>query len=99
MTDDPVNRMVQAWATFDESLRMRNGFDQAAYGALTEALRACADEWAQLEAIPRLGANVLVDIFAATEANAGLYEGEAADRVMEAAYELHDLVGECVALH
>lgn len=99
MTDDPVNRMVQAWATFDESLRMGNGFDEAAYDALTTALRVCANEWAELDAIPRLAANVLVDVFAATEANAALYEGEAADRVTEAAYELHDLVGECVALH
>lgn len=98
-TDDPLDRMVRAWVTFDGSLRAGNGFDEAAYHALTEALRACATEWAELDAIPRLGANVLVDIFAATEANAGLYEGEAADRVMEAAYELHDLVGECVAFH
>ncbi|WP_234382598.1 hypothetical protein [Streptomyces sp. XY332] len=42
--------------------------------------------------------NVLVDVFPATEANAGLYEGEVADQVMEAAYELHALVGACVAL-
>jgi hypothetical protein len=96
--DDPVTRMVRAWATFDESLRTRNGFDEIAYAALTEALRACATEWAELDAIPRLGANVLVDVFAATEANAGLYEGDIADRVREAAHALHDLVGECVAL-
>ncbi|MFJ7064911.1 hypothetical protein [Streptomyces sp. NPDC101115] len=99
MTDDTVSKMVQVWVAFDESLRMRNGFDETAYQALTEALRACAEEWAELDAIPRLGANVLVDVFAATEANAALYEGDVADRVMEAAYELHDLVGECVALH
>ncbi|CAM5443882.1 hypothetical protein SALBM217S_07831 [Streptomyces griseoloalbus] len=47
---------------------------------------------------PRLGANVLVDLFPATEANAALYQGEAADRIMRAAYELHALAGDCVAL-
>ncbi|GGX32884.1 hypothetical protein GCM10010297_62910 [Streptomyces malachitofuscus] len=99
MTEDPVDRMVQAWAKFDESLREGIGFDETLYTALTEALRMCADEWAELDAIPRLGANVLVDVFPATEANAALYEGEAADRVTQAAYELHELIGECVALH
>ncbi|MBG0853376.1 hypothetical protein I2W78_16350 [Streptomyces spinoverrucosus] len=84
---------------FDVSLWMRAGFDQAAYDALTEAPRECENGWAELDVISRLGTNVLVDVFAATEASAGLYKAETADRVMEAAYELHDLVGECVALH
>ncbi|WP_210634130.1 hypothetical protein [Streptomyces sp. GESEQ-13] len=97
-TDDPVSRMAQAWARFDESLRSGNGFDDTAYDALTAALRACAAEWAELDAIPRLGANVLVDLFPSTEANAALYRGEAADRVMRAAYELHTLAGHCVTL-
>ncbi|WP_260617989.1 hypothetical protein [Streptomyces sp. WAC07149] len=46
--------------------------------------------------IPREGASVLVDVFPATEANASLYAGEAADRVMDAGYALHQLVGACV---
>lgn len=39
-----------------------------------------------------------MDLFPATEANAALYQGEAADRIMRAAYELHALAGDCVAL-
>ncbi|MFF8589462.1 hypothetical protein ACWIFK_29240 [Streptomyces althioticus] len=97
-TNDPVGRMVRAWTTFDESLRNGSGFDEPAYDALTAALRACAAEWAELDAIPRLGANVLVDLFPSTEANAALYSGEAADRVIRAAYDLHALAGQCVAL-
>ncbi len=69
-----------------------------AYERLRRALRGCVEAWAGFDAIPRVGVNVLVDVFPATEANAGLYEGEVADRVMDAAYELHDLVGACVAL-
>ncbi|WP_260145497.1 hypothetical protein [Streptomyces sp. 2132.2] len=98
MTPDPLEQMIAAWAAFDDSLRMRNGFNEVIYDSLKQSLHACADAWAMLDAIPRVGANILVDIFAATEANADLYEGELTDRVMEAAYELHDLVGECVAL-
>lgn len=97
-TNDPVGRMVRAWTTFDESLRNGSGFDEPAYDALTAALRACAAEWAELDAVPRLGANVLLDIFPATAANAALYGGVDADRVMRAAYELHALAGHCVAL-
>ncbi len=39
-----------------------------------------------------------MDPFPATGTNAALYEGEAADRIMRAAYELHALAGDCVAL-
>lgn len=68
-------------------------------GATGRARRGCAEEWAVYDAVPREGANVLVDVFPATEANAGLYEGEeVAEQVMDAAYELHDLVSACVAL-
>ncbi|MGA5549207.1 hypothetical protein [Streptomyces pseudogriseolus] len=97
-TNDPVSSMVRAWTTFDGSLRSGSGFDERAYDALTTALRACAAEWARQDAVPRLGANVLVDPFPATGTNAALYEGEAADRIMRAAYELHALAGDCVAL-
>ncbi|MFH9175483.1 hypothetical protein [Streptomyces albogriseolus] len=97
-TNDPVSRLVQAWSAFDESLRSGSGFDEPAYDALTAALRGCATAWARLDAVPRLGANVLVDIFPATEANAALYAGEAADRIVRAAYELHALAGRCVEL-
>ncbi|MGB9994153.1 hypothetical protein ACPMJQ_06155 [Streptomyces pseudogriseolus] len=97
-TNDPVSSMVRAWTTFDGPLRSGSGFDERAYDALTTALRACAAEWARGDAVPRLGANVLVDLFPATGTNAALYEGEAADRIMRAAYELHALAGDCVAL-
>ncbi|MGA5069171.1 hypothetical protein ACPB9E_36370 [Streptomyces exfoliatus] len=99
MTPDPLEQMAEAWAAFDESLRMQQGIDEGIYTSLKEALHACAEVWATLDAIPRLGANILVDVFAATEANANLYEGELADRITAAAYELHELVGECVALN
>ncbi|WP_236060775.1 hypothetical protein [Actinacidiphila acididurans] len=98
MTDEASSALANAWQEFDTPLRMRKGFDENAYLTLKTALQACAESWVSLDAIPRLGANILVDIFPATEGNVGLYTGEAADRVMEAAYELQELVGECVGL-
>ncbi|MFE3558928.1 hypothetical protein ACFXKW_29325 [Streptomyces sp. NPDC059193] len=93
-----VGEMIEAWLSFDDRLRAGRGLDAQAYERLRRALRACAEEWAGADAIPRVGANALVDVFPATEANAALYAGEEADRIMGAAYELHDLVGACVAL-
>ncbi|MEU4365314.1 hypothetical protein [Promicromonospora sp. NPDC023987] len=98
MVTDPLTRLAEAWSAFDGSLRMGPGFDADAFDALKSALSACAVAWDGLDCIPRLGVNVIIDIFPATEANAALYEGEAADRVMAAAYELHGLAGETVGL-
>ena len=98
MVTGPIEEMAEAWSAFDDALRMKKGFDEHAYARLKQAIRACADAWAASDLIPRLGVNILVDVFAATEANAGLYTGELADRVTEAAYELQGLIGECVAL-
>ncbi|GID98573.1 hypothetical protein ACFQFC_12965 [Amorphoplanes digitatis] len=98
MAADPLETMAGSWTVFDESLRSGEGINEGALKSLKESLRACAEAWAEFDAIPRLGANILVDVFAATEANANLYQGELADKVMSVAYELHDLIGECVAL-
>lgn len=98
MEAEPLERMAGLWLAFDEGLRMHHDFNEEVYASLKGALRECAEAWAMLDSIPRLGANILVDIFPSTEANANLYEGELAGRVTEAAYELHGLVGECVAL-
>ncbi|WP_369776477.1 hypothetical protein [Streptomyces sp. R33] len=88
----PLGELVGAWLSFDEGLRSGSGFDVEAYERLRRVLRGCAVAWAGCDAVPREGVNVLVDVFPATEANARLYEGEVADQVMEAAYELHALV-------
>jgi hypothetical protein len=99
LADEASARLATAWEQFDVPLRMRKGFDDGAYTALKSALENCAQSWASSDVIPRPGANILVDIFAATEGNVGLYSGETSDRVMQAAYELQELVAECVALN
>ncbi|MEU9713927.1 hypothetical protein [Streptomyces sp. NPDC047976] len=91
-----VGELIEAWLAFDHRLSSGSGFDEEGYGRLRAALRACAQAWSADDVIPRAGASVLVDVFPATEANASLYAGETADRVMNAAYALHELVGDCV---
>ncbi|GAA4577774.1 hypothetical protein GCM10023193_82020 [Planotetraspora kaengkrachanensis] len=98
MGADPLEALAEAWAAFDGSLRSGVGFDISAYEATKASLTACAAAWRELDCIPRLGVNIVVDVFPATEANAAMYDGEVADRIMAAAYELHDLVGEAVGL-
>jgi hypothetical protein len=90
--------LLSAWEQFDLSLRLREGMSESAYDRLRAALLTCAHTWRHLPAIPRLGANALVDMFAATEANAGLYDGEMRGRILAIAFEIQDLVRECVAV-
>ncbi|RKE22262.1 hypothetical protein [Streptomyces sp. TLI_171] len=96
--DDPTRSLLAAWQRFDGPLHLRAGFDRAAFDALADALQRCAAAWAERDAIPRAAVNVLVDVFAATEANAHCYQGAEAEQVQEAAYLLHELVAGCVEL-
>jgi hypothetical protein len=96
--DPEVAELLSAWEQFDLGLRLREGLSEGAYDRLRIALQACADAWRDLPAIPRLGANVLVDMFPSTEANTDLYEGDIRDRILEIAFEIQDLVRECVAV-
>lgn len=91
-----LKSLADSWKEFDLSLRMNRGLDESALMSLKHALEACALAWANLDAIPRLGVNILVDIFPATESNSNSYAGEVGERIMAIAYELQDLVSECV---
>ncbi|WP_043265911.1 hypothetical protein [Streptomyces sp. CT34] len=96
--DSVVAELASSWERFDVSLRMRRGFDEMAFNQLKTALAQCAESWASSDTIPRLAANILVDIFPATEGNSPLYSGPEAEKITEAAYELQELVTECVAV-
>jgi len=54
---------------------MRDGLSERAYERLRDALQACASSWEGQDFVPRLGANILVDIFPATEASAYYTQG------------------------
>ena len=93
-----IDQLIQTWLAFDKTLRMRRGLKEELLARLKEALRECAASWESLDALPRAGMNILVDIFPATESNADLYDRDVSDRIMQAAFELQELVGECVAM-
>jgi hypothetical protein len=97
-TSPEISELLSAWEQFDLGLHLREGMSESAYDRLRAALLACANAWGDLPAIPRLGANVLVDMFPATEANAELYDGEVRDRILAISFEIQDLVRECVAI-
>jgi len=90
--------LADSWKEFDLSLRMNRGLDESALESLKSALGACASAWANLDAIPRLGVNILVDIFPATESNSNSYAGEVGERIMAVAFELQELVSDCVQI-
>ncbi|MEV0713774.1 hypothetical protein [Asanoa sp. NPDC050611] len=98
MTSPGLAALIAAWKRFDIALWSHDGFDEAAFEELKSALELCAREWAGQPSIPRVGANILVDIFPATESNAAACPGEQGRRILDAALTLQNLVWKCVAL-
>lgn len=90
--------LLSAWEQFDLGLHLREGLSENAYARLCDALLTCSAAWRDLPAIPRLGVNILVDMFPATEANADLYDGDLRKRIQEIAFEIQDLIRQCVAV-
>lgn len=93
-----ADQLAETWVKFATALRMREGFDDEQYRFLVSAFTDLAKEWAELDHLPRYMMNILVDVFPAMEANAEIYTGELKQKILDAAYELHGLVQECVAL-
>lgn len=98
MISQELRYLTDSWRAFDLSLRMNRGLDESALSSLKAALEACASAWASLDVIPRLGVNILVDVFPATESNSYSYSGEVGEWIMAVAYELQELVWKCVEI-
>lgn len=93
-----LRALAKSWEKFDLSLRMDRGLDREALVFLKRSLEECAEAWAGSEWIPRLGANILVDIVPATESNSYRYEGDIKEQILEVIYELQELVWNCVQI-
>lgn len=91
-----TDRLVEAWDDYIVPLRSNEGFQEERYEALAAALRNCASEWRDAESIPRLAANVLVDVVPLSQAAAEAYEEPVRQQIMDASFTLYDLVIECV---
>jgi len=98
MSELALAELDSAWGEFIVGLRMRDGLNENALERLHEALKSCESVWKGKGSIPRLGANILVDIFQATEGAAYAYEDEQQARILEASFYLQDLVRQCVGI-
>jgi len=96
--DRDVEALIVAAEKLTVPLRMRQGLDEAAYDSLRQALRVCADAWRERDTVPKVAANVLVDLAPAIEASSYLYSDDYRARVQQAAVEIGDLVRACVAV-
>lgn len=92
-----VDALLVAADKFTVPLRMGQGVDEVALDALRDALRRCAEAWHERDLVPKLAANVLVDLYPAVEASSYLYSDDYAPRVRTVAEEIGDLVRSCVA--
>jgi hypothetical protein len=95
---DELRELLDAWKGFSLGFWMREGVSEPAFERLRRALLLCAESWRGEALVPRLGMNVLVDMFPAAEASADQYEAPTRQRLLDIAYELQDLVRGCVAI-
>lgn len=95
-----VRDLLKAVEGFVVRLRQGEGFDKRRFDRLCKVLRACAKEWSQADAIPKVAANVLVDLFPAIESCSYLpfYRDGEAQRIRDAAQKIGELVRECVTV-
>lgn len=94
---DVTDRLVSAASDFLVALRSNQGFQDDLYEALASSLRDCTSEWRGVDSIPRLATTVLVEIVPAAQAVADSYDEPVRQRIMDASFELYDLIIECVA--
>jgi hypothetical protein len=92
-----VEALITAAERFTVPLRMGQGIDDIAYESLRDALRMCAIAWRTEDLVPKVAANVLVDLYPAVEASSYIYGDDYGPRVRAIAEEIGDLVRSCVA--
>ncbi len=88
--------LAEAWEAFSTPLRDGSGVDDARYSGLCDALRVCAREWANGDVVPKLAANIFIDLFSATESCASLYDDNTGAKIREVADVIADLARQCV---
>ncbi|WP_054054487.1 hypothetical protein [Alloactinosynnema sp. L-07] len=95
---DAAEWLARTSADFVVALRSNEGFRRDLFERLVSALEDCAVEWAGRDCIPRLAANVLVELVVSVQAAADAYEGPLRQEILDASYELFDLVVACVGV-
>ncbi|HKQ07907.1 MAG TPA: hypothetical protein VJ464_22460 [Blastocatellia bacterium] len=80
-------------------LRQHRGLDEEKFEALCSILKACREEWKDVDAIPKRTVKALVDIYPATIAHASWYEREKQEykKIKKAALKLLSLTSKALS--
>lgn len=95
LTSSELHELVVSSEQFLVPLRMGEGFDRDKFQNLCLALNKCATIWATRDSIPKLAANILVDLYPSIISASYLYSTEG-DQIREEAEIIADLVREIV---
>jgi hypothetical protein len=95
--DEIETELEAAAREVEYTLRGAGGLDAAQADRLRMALRAAAQRWKASSTISKSAALLLVDLAMGLESCGFAYPGEEGQRIREFAYEVSDLVRECVA--
>jgi hypothetical protein len=89
-------RLEEATVDFLVALRSKDGFQQDLYNRLVDVLRECVPVWQDADSIPRSVVSLLVEIVPSAQASADLYPEPVRQRILDASFELYDLIMEGV---
>ncbi|MFJ5234855.1 hypothetical protein ACIQBJ_33830 [Kitasatospora sp. NPDC088391] len=92
MESERVARLAAVAERFVVGLRMNEGFDEVLLRQLREEIDRCGAAWRERDEVPKRGALILAELYAAIDACAWLYTGETRERIVDAAVEVHEAV-------
>lgn len=92
---DLARELAKCWFAFAVPLRSGLGFDEDKLQLLREALENCAEAWSQVNFIPKLAANIFIDLFSTMDSSAYLYDEQTAEKIRYASDVVTDLARSC----
>lgn len=99
--DDGSDRVADLLSTaeaFLMPLRSGEGYRDDLFHDLCEAIRSCGRLWQDSDSIPKLAANLFVDLASGIEASSYAYsDSQEAETIQKASYIIGDLVRETIS--
>jgi len=94
ISDSLLSNLESSYEEFIVPLRMGEGFNAELFSNLCNSIRACSDNWASQQDIPKPAAMIFVDAFSSIVSCSHLYEEK--EKIQMAADEMNDLIRECL---
>lgn len=78
------------------SLRLGNGLDEEKVENICCVLKELQVEWEDYDFIPKKAVDIFIDFYPAMESSCGLYSEDEADKIIDKADKIMDLIRDCI---